>query len=291
MPRYDIIGIGTPTVDVLVTKDGIVKRFGGSSVISAITALSRWGAKTAVISRVGTDAYGDWLLRNFEEEHVDVSGIVRDALPTSIWSIGAVTPTVERAKPQVYRPLVCLNAVQKKVIKNSRAFLIRINNPLFPRFVEEAAKNKKRMFVTFHLFEFFPSYMEMLRKNPPEIIFMNEEEYEKALERYDLFSINSLFVVMKGEAGCTLFQRGDMVSYHGYNADSVDTTGAEGCFVAGFLYGYLRGWTPAESSNLANVMRALATTEYGGRRKLPTMEEMQLVASKLKKEQESASFG
>lgn len=285
MPRYDVVGIGTPTVDVLVTEEGIVKRFGGSSVISAIAALSRWGAKTAVVSRVGKDAYGDWLLRNFEAENVDVSGIARDSLPTSIWSISAVTSTTEHAEPHVYRPLVSLNAAQKKVVKDSGAFLIRINNPLFPRFVEEAAKNKKRLFVTFHLFEFFPSYMELLRENPPEIIFMNEEEYEKALEHYDLFSINSLFVVMKGEAGCTLFRGGDMVSYHGYKAASVDTTGAEGCFVAGFLYGYLRGWAPVESSNLANVMRALATTEFGGRRKLPTTEEMQAVVIRLKKEQ------
>ncbi|MBI4014968.1 MAG: carbohydrate kinase family protein [Candidatus Aenigmarchaeota archaeon] len=285
MPRYEVVGIGTPTVDVLVTKDGIIKRFGGSSVISAITALSRWGAKTAVISRVGKDTYGDWLIRNFEEEHVDVSGIARDSLPTSIWSIGAVTSTTERAEPQVYRPLVCLSAVQKNVIQDSDAFLIRINNPLFPHFVEEAAKNKKRLFVTFHLFEFFQSYMELLRENPPEIIFMNDDEYEKALEHYDLFSINSLFVVMKGEAGCILFRRGDMVSYHGYKANSVDTTGSEGCFVAGFLYGYLRGWPSAESANLANVMRALATTEYGGRRKLPTTEEMQVVVSKFRKAQ------
>jgi len=155
--------------------------------------------------------------------------------------------------------------------------IVRLNNPLFMETAYLAKKSGGKLFVTFHLFEPSPPAIDFLRRHEPDVVFMSKDEYEVAMEEFDIFSMDSLFVVMKGEEGCSIFCRGDMASYEGYRSERVDFTSSENCFVAGFIYGYLLGWPLNKTARLANTLCAIGGTEYGSRRKVPTKEEMQKI--------------
>jgi len=63
--------------------------------------------------------------------------------------------------------------------------------------------------------------------------------------------------------------------------DVVDTVGAGDTFDAGFIYGYLRGWSLNRSLELAVVCGSLSTQASGGTIGQPTLEEALKVIRKL----------
>src|SRR3989338_2209453 len=204
-PHFELVAVGTPSVDVLYTESGIIRRFGGGAVITASMALAKWGMQTGIVGRVGKDAGGEWLLKNFREDGVDISLVKRDRIPTSVWTIDVAPGDREILEPRIYSPLARLSLAQKKAVEDSDAVIVRLNNPLFKETVHLAKKSGSKLFVTFHLFEFSPPTIDFLRRHEPDVIFMTREEYEEALQEFDLFSMDTLFVIMKGRDGCCGF--------------------------------------------------------------------------------------
>jgi ribokinase len=251
MKKYNIVGVGTPSVDTLNTENGIIKRFGGGPIISTSVALSNWGMKTGVIGRVGEDRYGDWLLKSFDERRVDTTLISKDKNSTSIWNVISYDDK-EILEPEEYTPLKKLDKNQEEAIKNSDIVLIRLNNPLFNKVAEIAKESGTKLFITFH---------------------------EKAVKNASIFSSDALFVIMKKEQGCSIMYKGHITSYQGYKSQKIDPTGTNDSFVAGFIYGYLKRWPVNKVARFANTLAAMATTEFGGIRKLPTKKEMKNIVS------------
>jgi sugar/nucleoside kinase (ribokinase family) len=50
----------------------------------------------------------------------------------------------------------------------------------------------------------------------------------------------------------------------GVSVEPVDTIGAGDSFNAGFLFGWLKGWTPEQCAYAGNVTGALSTQRVGG---------------------------
>jgi sugar/nucleoside kinase (ribokinase family) len=278
MKKYNIVGVGTPSVDTLNTENGIIKRFGGGPIISTSVALSNWGMKTGVIGRVGEDRYGDWLLKSFDERRVDTTLISKDKNSTSIWNVISYDDK-EILEPEEYTPLKKLDKNQEEAIKNSDIVLIRLNNPLFNKVAEIAKESGTKLFITFHLFDFGVKNHNFMKKYQPSVVFMVKEDYEKAVKNASIFSSDALFVIMKKEQGCSIMYKGHITSYQGYKSQKIDPTGTNDSFVAGFIYGYLKRWPVNKVARFANTLAAMATTEFGGIRKLPTKKEMKNIVS------------
>jgi len=66
-----------PTANNTVLANGLKSFLGGKGANQAI-ATSRLGARTALISRVGMDPYGQQVLRNLDDEDVNVAYVVED---------------------------------------------------------------------------------------------------------------------------------------------------------------------------------------------------------------------
>jgi sugar/nucleoside kinase (ribokinase family) len=95
----DVVGLGTPFMDQLVNvphvpsgNSGVqadeVFHQGGGNVATALVAAARLGARAGMLARVGGDAIGDFILKDFIYNGVDTTHILRgDPESTSPYSI------------------------------------------------------------------------------------------------------------------------------------------------------------------------------------------------------------
>jgi sugar/nucleoside kinase (ribokinase family) len=116
-----------------------------------------------------------------------------------------------------------------------------------------------------HVDYFLPSIEEarMLtgRREPPEVA-------EALLEA------GAKTVALKmGVGGCYLRAGEQEVRLPAYEVESVDSTGAGDAFVAGFLFGVLRGWDLESCGRLGNAAGALCTRAVGTTEGLRGLEE------------------
>jgi len=68
---------------------------------------------------------------------------------------------------------------------------------------------------------------------------------------------------------------GEMLYVKGFTVKVVDTTGAGDVFHAGFIYGLLQNWEVVETLRFSNAVAALKCRDLGGRKAIPTLEEVQ----------------
>lgn len=88
MPGFDIVSLGEPLYELNRQPDGrYLPGFGGDTLNVSIAA-RRLGARTAYVTRLGTDIFGDELLALMRHEGVDVSGVVLDPqAPTGLYFV------------------------------------------------------------------------------------------------------------------------------------------------------------------------------------------------------------
>lgn len=137
-------------------------------------------------------------------------------------------------------------------------------------------------------FDAFP--IEFLKEilNYSKIIFMNQAERETIEQLYHMASVTDLFKSGKAEIiVVTLGKRGSMCyrkTEEGYNAteirtahcaDVVDTSGSGDSYIAGFIYGYLKGFDAVECCNLGSVIASYIVEKRGCCTNAPTEEQLQ----------------
>lgn len=81
--------------------------------------------------------------------------------------------------------------------------------------------------------------------------------------------------VTLGEKGAMALVDGRIVYVEGFQIEVVDTTGAGDVFHGGFIYGLLRDWDLLDILRFANAAAALKCRSLGGRKGIPTLEEIQ----------------
>lgn len=88
--RFDIAALGEAMVEFNQTRPGepgYLQGFGGDTS-NAVIAAARAGARTAYLTRLGTDVFGDQLMALWAREGVDTSHVERDAkAPTAIYFV------------------------------------------------------------------------------------------------------------------------------------------------------------------------------------------------------------
>ena len=85
----------------------------------------------------------------------------------------------------------------------------------------------------------------------------------------------SMVAATPGAGGCFRMTAQEQLHMPGFALDLVDTTGAGDACHGGFLYGLLQeGWTLKQIARFANAVGALNCRQLGGRRGLPTLDEV-----------------
>lgn len=102
-----------------------------------------------------------------------------------------------------------------------------------------------------------------------DVVFLNEEEARTlcdsdvpaALDR--LGDVVDTVVIKLGSKGSLVRHAGETVQVGVHKVTARDTTGAGDAYAAGFLFGYVHGWTPAEAADLASRTASLTVEQVG----------------------------
>lgn len=85
-----------------------------------------------------------------------------------------------------------------------------------------------------------------------------------------------IIAMKRGSKGGLACQGGKLTACPALEGDLVDAVGAGDTFNAGFVYGFLNGWTLEKTLHLATVCGSLSTRGAGGTSAQPTLEEAML---------------
>lgn len=256
---------------------------GGNSA----TALVRLGMRVGLVSRIGRFPLGEILHRQLEAEGIDLTHVqLVDEEPTAVSVAMSLSsdrcfvtyPPPTRAAGSMPLPLDygVLGQARHALLGGpgaTRDQLARIRERGIGIALDigwDATENPRAVFDLLPLVDIFvPNELEASRltgaSDPHEAI--------KILGRYVRLPIIKL-----GARGSMGLKEGQVIEVPTINVKPIDTTGAGDVFVAGLLYGYLRGWDIERCLRLANICGALSTRGIGGGRSAPRWDDILRVA-------------
>jgi sugar/nucleoside kinase (ribokinase family) len=259
---------------------------GSSSVIFACGA-AKLGLKVAFVGIVGDDVFGRYMLDEMQERGIDTASCIISKQETTGFSVILSQPhdrailthagsmanlRYEDIDQDVFKharhlhlgSFFMLKSLQKDVAKlfsNAKAagLTTSIDTNYDPLETWDSGFYK----VLEHTDVFLPNETEALR-------ITRQETIEAALEK--LSDIPTLALKLGGKGGLAK-QKDKTVTASPLHVNVVDTTGAGDTFDAGFLYGYLNGWSLEKSLQFACACGSLSTQGIGGTAAQPTLEE------------------
>jgi len=306
---WDILGIGLAVVDHILRIDSFPvrggcafikesRRFLGGCATNLLVAASRLGLSASIVSKIGKDSDGDFIVSELRRRGVDTSYIIVDPMLPSGKVIAVVDDEGERTffsllpnsslssfSPEDIDPSVIEEA--KILFGDGGAFFAE--KPI--EAVLKAMKIAKRSSVKTSLdpnlrvpekrlppklktvFEKAIELTDILLLNDEEALMITEEkEIDSAVEH--LLKLGPEIVALKlGSKGCIVFSDKEKIYCPAFKVDVVDTIGAGDAYNAGFLYGYLKGLSLRRIGILANAVGGLKTTRKGASSS-PTIEEV-----------------
>jgi ribokinase len=255
---------------------------GGKGANQAVAA-SRLGAEVRLAGRVGSDAYGEELVRGLLEDGVEVSAIARDEEAPSgaaLILVGAGGQNMIAVAPGA-NARVSEREVRSLVggLEPGDVVVLQLEIPL-PA-VASAAEAARRAGARVIL-NAAPSAPVAGRPLPrSDLLVVNEAEAaeiggepvsdldgaEQAAQR--LAASADAVVVTLGRQGAVLWESGSCSRVAPRGVEAVDATAAGDAFVGATARALAAGWTLTEAVHLGSAAGAAAATRLGARDSLP----------------------
>jgi sugar/nucleoside kinase (ribokinase family) len=256
---------------------------GGGQVATAMVALSRWGVKTKYVGKFGGDELGQFSSNSLQQEGVDVSSVTSEPnTPNQFGMIivdglsGERTILWDRDERLMYRE----GEPQKKDVCSGK--LLHLDGHDIKAAIQCARWAKEEKIPTVIDLDKVESLTSELIKEIDFVVtsgrfpalFTGISDREKALTELQK-QIPGFLCATLGHDGAVALVEGQFVYVKGFEVKAVDTTGAGDVFHAGFIYGLLQNWEVADILRFANAVAALKCRDLGGRRGIPSLEEVQ----------------
>jgi sulfofructose kinase len=290
---FEVVGMGLNSVDFLSLVPGfpasnskmMILRFaksGGGQVATAMVALSRWRIKTKYIGKVGSDELGRFSLESIRQEGVDVSSVtIEPDTPNQLGNIlveaasGDRTILWRRDDRLMYRE----GELRKEEVCPGK--LLHLDGHDIRAAIQCARWAREEGVLTIlDADKVEPLTPELIKvidfvvtSSRFPVLFTGIPDREKALMELQKHTPGFLCATL-GPEGAMALMDGQILYVHGFKAEVVDTTGAGDVFHAGFIYGLLQNWEVAEILKFANAAAALKCRDLGGRRAIPTLDEV-----------------
>ena len=266
-----------PSADERVIAQEIARAGGGPAAVAAV-ALSRLGVKSAIVGTIGDDPDGKEVLRIFEKEGVDTSGISIGSSATSGSVIVASKEHSSRAistrQPMVQSPI---NEAAKKLI--AQAQWVHVDHLGITRLTELGISRGNGPLISFdagygvETFDpitvdlFVPTDRQMALRYPGI-------DLAVALEN-DAMKAGNTVVATQGSAGSAGFSpETGLVTAPGFAVDVKSTLGAGDVFHGALVAQLIHGFALQEAMLRANAVAALSCTGLDGQSKIPTTTEL-----------------
>lgn len=256
----------------------------GGDAINEATIMSRLGHKIGLMSMVGRDAVGNFIIEHCEKNGIDYSGIkVREGIDTSI-NVGLVTADGERTfvtnrNGSLWK--MTIDDVDLSRLGEARLLSLAsiFNNPLLDCqalvkiFQEAKAQDmiicadmiKARLGETLDDIREALGYVDYFFPNYDEACLMTEEtELEKIADKFLDCGIQHV-VIKTGRKGCYIkSQDGSVLEVPAMKGiTAIDTIGAGDNFASGFITAILEGKSLKECAEFANVTASISVQSIG----------------------------
>lgn len=300
-PSFDLLIPGEINPDLILSGD-VVPEFGqveklvtslaltvGSSSVITACGAARLGLKVAFMGICGDDLFGRFMLEEMAQRGVDVSPVrVDPAQQTGLTVI--LNRGTDRAMLTFPGAIAALRAedVNDDLLRCARHlhvasyFLQESLRPGLPDLFRRA----RALGLTTSLdtnwdpsgrwegvLDLLPLVDVFLPNRAEACALTGQEDVEAATQA--LAQRARMVAVKMGAEGALAVANGgqEIVRVPTLRVEVVDTVGAGDTFNAGFLYGFLNGWSLERSARLAAVCGALSTRAAGGTAAQPTLAE------------------
>lgn len=299
MPDYDVLVVGELNADLILSDGDLVPEFGqrekivaeasltiGSSSAIFASQAARLGLRIAFVGKVGDDDFGRFMLRGLAELGIDASACVVDrevktglsvilsrgrdrAILTYLGSIGKLRAS--EVAPALIR--------RARHLHVGSYYLLEALRPDLPQLLEEV----KGAGLTTSL---DTNWDPAQRWELPDVldridVFLPNQAEARAIsgaqdadQALEVLGERVPSVAIKlGAEGAVARRGSEWARAAALPVPVVDTTGAGDSFDAGFVYGFLKGWSLEGSLRLACACGSLSTRAAGGTAAQPTLEE------------------
>jgi sulfofructose kinase len=268
-----------PSADERVIAEEISTAGGGPAAVAAV-ALSRLGIKSAIVGTIGNDVDGKEVLRIFEKEGVDISGISISSTPTGgsviVVSKEHSARAISTRQPVTQAPM---NDAAKKLI--SSADWVHVDHVGIKRLDEAGISRGKGPKISFdagygvETFDpltvdlFVPTDRQMSLRYPGV-------DLAVALEN-DSMKAGNTVVATQGSAGSAGFSpETGLVTALGFKVEVTSTLGAGDVFHGALVAQLIHGHQLQEAMRRANAVAALSCRGLDGQSMIPTTTELDI---------------
>lgn len=284
--QYDIVAIGEPLYELNQQPDGrFLPGFGGDTS-NVVIAAARLGAKTAYISRLGGDMFGDAIRKLWQDEGVDASAVPNDAdAGTGLYFVThnakghSFTYRREGSAASQLAPADVPEAlIASAKFLHVSGISLAVHGPAAEHAMSLARNHGVAVsFDTNYRPRLWPAdaaWAAISKAAQSAAIVKTSIEDSAALfGGSDPAEISGCFarlgaktvIVTMGADGMRL----GATTIPGYKVASVDATGAGDAFTGAFLTESSRGAEPLAAARFANAAAALSTLGYGAIKPLP----------------------
>ncbi len=322
MRTLDLICLGRAAVDLYGEQIGArlqdvttFARYLGGSPANTAVGCARLGLKAAMLTRVGDEQNGRFVLDSLEREGVDVSQVRLD--PQRLTALAFLSIRSRTAFPLLFYRDRCAdmaleaNDVDPRNIATAASVLISGTHLSQPgtydaciAVIEAARAARGRVVLDIDFrpvlwglapladgetrYVQAPSVSSRLLAviSECDLIVGTEEEFRIAADTGDFQSAvqalhrrsTATMVVKRGESGCVIYpgaHNAAPIEVAGFPVEVFNVLGAGDAFMAGFLSGWLRGAPLAECGRRANACGALVVSRHGCAPAIPTRPELE----------------
>lgn len=256
----------------------------GGDAINESTIISRLGHKVGLVSMVGNDAVGAYIIEHCEREGIDHAGVRRkDGVDTSI-NIALVTADGERTfvtnrNGSLWK--MAIDDIDMSLIGRGRLLSIasffnnpRLDNDAMVMICKEASAAKMiitadmikpRLGETFDDIAEALSFVDYFFPNCDEARMMTgEQDIARVADRILAYGVKHVIIKI-GKHGAYIKGRDgtEMIVPAMQGITAIDTIGAGDNFASGFIAALLEGRSLKECGEYGNVAASLAVTSIG----------------------------
>lgn len=262
-----------PDWDRLETFDHVEHHIGGCAVNTGVD-LVRLGASAAVSACLGRDGSGLFVRRRLEEAGLDTSGLVEtDDAATSYTFVMIGSDGRRRYLHHVGANAVFTDSQVPEGLLARARVLHMGGSLLMPAMDGEPTarllRKARELGVTTCMDTAYNPRVDSRALIEPCLPWLDlfipsveearaitgESEVGAMLDWFAPWPVGVLGIKL-GDGGCVIREGGETTRYDAYQVPVVDGSGAGDAFMAGFLYGKLKGWETARAARFANATAA-----------------------------------